>query len=231
MKAVRILVLGILAGLLHAEEAGPLQSVKPGINEAFLDSNLDVSEWLKRFEVESREVFEARDAIADACGVRPGMVVADIGAGTGLYTRIFSEKVNPGGWVVAVEINPPFLKHIQARAKEEGQHNITTVLCPEDSVSLPPRSVDVAFICDTYHHFEYPQPVLASILGTLKSGGRLVVVDFIREEGRSSDWVMEHVRAGEGTVRKEIEAAGFDFVSKPEVEGLSQNYLLVFRKP
>lgn len=215
-----------------APSAAPAEeSVRPGINEKFLDPDLDVDEWLKRFEVESREVFDARHEVLAACAVEPGMRVADIGAGTGLYTRLFAERVGATGWVHAVEINPAFLRHIQERARQEKQSNITTVLCPEDSVSLPPESIDLAFICDTYHHFEYPMSTMASLHRALKPGGRVILIDFIRIEGRSSDWVLGHVRAGEEVFRREIEAAGFEFDARLEVPGLEENYCLRFTKP
>ncbi|MCH7227666.1 class I SAM-dependent methyltransferase [Haloferula sp. A504] len=224
MKTALLLLLILLP--LAAEE-----SVRPGINEKFLDPDLKVDDWLKRFEVESREVFDARRAVLAACEVKPGMRVADIGAGTGLYTRMFAEAVGPKGWVYAVEINGNFLKHIQARAKQEGHRNITTVLCPEDSTGLPPESIDLAFLCDVYHHFEYPMSSLASLEQALRPGGVLILIDFIRIEGKSSDWVMGHVRAGEEVFRREIEDAGLKFDAKLTVPGLKENYCLRFVKP
>lgn len=211
-------------------QAAAQASVKPGINEKFLDPNLKVADWLKRFEVESREVFDARDAVVKACGIEPGMRVADVGAGTGLYTRMFAQAVGKEGWVYAVDINARFLEHIQARAKAEGQTNITSVLAPQDSTSLPPSSVDLVFLCDTYHHFEFPTPSLASIAAALKPGGELILLDFKRIEGESSQWILDHVRAGKEVFRKEIEAAGLQFVEEMEVPGLEENYFLRFRK-
>ena len=206
-------------------------SVRPGINAKFLDPDLKVDDWLKRFEVESREVFLHRHRILEACGVRPGMRVADVGAGTGLYTRMFSNAVGTNGWVFAVEINPRWLEHIQTRAVQEAQRNITTVLCPQDHVSLPPGSVDLVFVCDTYHHFEFPKATMASITQALKPGGSMVLVDFRREEGVSSDWIMGHVRAGQEVFKAEIVASGLSFVEEVKVEGVVENYVLRFQKP
>ena len=218
---------------LVARESAPSgeKSVRPGINVRYLDPELKVDDWLKRFEVESREVFHGRKEVLKACGITSGMRVADIGAGTGLYTRLFSEAVGDKGWVTAVDINARFLEHIQARATQEKQSNITTVLCPQDSVSLPPESIDFAFICDVYHHFEYPKSALASLLKAMKPGGRVIVIDFKRIEGESSEWVLGHVRAGEEVFRKEIEGAGFRFDAKLAIPGLKENYALRFVKP
>jgi predicted methyltransferase len=88
--------------------------------------------------------------------------------------------------------------------------------------------VDLAFVCDTYHHFEFPQKTMASIHRALRPGGRVVVIDFHRIEGISSDWVMEHVRAGQEVFRKEIEAAGFRLVEEPKF--LKENYCMIFQK-
>ena len=207
------------------------QSVKPGINERFLDPKLKVAEWLKRFEVESREVFHAREKILAACHIEEGMAVADVGAGTGLYTRLFSKAVGETGWVYAVEINPKWLEHIRARAKQENQTNITTVLSPQDSVTLAPESVDRLFVCDTYHHFEYPMTMMKSIVSALKPGGEMIVVDFERIEGVSREWILGHVRVGKPVVRKEIEDSGLVFVEEVKLEELKENYLIRFRKP
>lgn len=226
-------VMAIAAWSVLAQETPSSQSktsVKPGINERFLDPELKVDEWLKRFEVESREVFHEKEAVLKACGIEEGMVVADIGAGTGLYTRLFSEAVGPSGWVCAVDISGPFLKHVVARAEQEGQDNITAILSPEDSVSLPPDSIDLAFICDTYHHFEYPESTIKSLIRSLKKGGAVVVIDFERIEGVSREWLLGHVRAGKEVFRKEIEDAGLTFVEEIKIDGFKENYFLRFRK-
>ena len=224
----------LLGGIsLSGEEkagVGLETSLKPRINEKFLDPELKVDDWLKRFEVESREVFHEKETVLKACGIKKGMVVADIGAGTGLYSRLFAEAVGPEGWVAAVDISGPFLKHIVARAEQEGQENIAAILSSENSVSLPPNSVDVAFICDTYHHFEFPRGTMRSLLGSLKRGGTVVVIDFERIKGVTRDWLFGHVRAGKQVFRKEIEDAGLTFVEELKIDGFKENYFLRFRK-
>ena len=223
----------IFASVAYAQKAdlAKPESVNPGINEKYLDPDLNPEEWVERFESESREVFDARKEIAEAVGVKAGDRIADIGAGTGLYTEIFADAVGDDGAVYAVDIAPKFLQLIEARTGHAGRTNVTPVLCSEDDTRLPPESCDVAFTCDAYHHFEYPGRTLASILEGLKPGGRFVVVDFERIEGVSSDWTMSHVRAGKDVVRKEIEQTGFRFVEEPEVDGLEDNYLMVFERP
>lgn len=213
----------------QATETEP--SVKPGINRNFLDPDLDVEEWIARFEVESREVFAAKDAVLRALRLTPGMTVADVGAGTGLYTIHFARAVGPEGFVYAVDISPRFVEHIAQQAERLELDNIAPVLGGEKSVRLPPRAIDVAFVCDVYHHFEYPQTTLASLKKSMKPGGRLVVIDFERIPGVSSEWTLGHVRAGKETFRQEIERAGFEFLRETEIEGFSENYFLEFRAP
>lgn len=215
----------IFASMLAAQE----KSVKPGINEKFNDPALKVEEWTQKFETESREIYQRREQIAAALALKPGMTVADIGAGTGLFTLPFAKAVGESGKVYAVEISKNFIEHIKARADKEKVPNIQTVLCTERSVELPEASIDLAFICDVYHHFEYPQDSLKSLHRALKPGGMIVVIDFIRIPGRSSDFVMGHVRAGQEVFEAEIAAAGFEKVSE-EKGFLLENYFVRFRK-
>jgi len=146
------------------------KSVNPGINDSFRDP--DPQEFLGRFEVESREVFARRNEIVAACCIQPGQTVADIGAGTGLFSRMFSEAAGKDGRVIAVDISQKFLDHIQKTSRDAGQQNVETLLCTADSTELPAESVDVAFICDVYHHFEFPFKTMASYSGGFSENPR-----------------------------------------------------------
>ena len=201
------------------------ESVDPGVNDAY--RNPDVTTWVERFEREGREIFDRRDEIVAACGIRPGSRVADVGAGTGLFVPLFSEAVGPAGIVYAVDIVPAFIEHMRTNAARQGLGNVRAVLCTERSVELEPGSIDLAFICDAYHHFEYPRSTMSSIHRALRAGGELVLIDFERIPGDSSAWVIDHVRAGKEQVRSEIERMGFDFVE--EVDLLESNYVLRFQ--
>lgn len=204
-------------------------SVRPGVNAPFLAPDVDVGEFVKAFEGESREIAQQCANITLHLGLRPGMTVADVGAGTGLFMSELAHGVGAAGRVYAIDIAPAFVEHLRERAKAEGLGQVEVVQCSERSVDLPEGSVDVAFVCDTYHHFEYPQATLASLRSALKPGGLLAVVDFERRPD-SRAWVLEHVRCDSETVIAEIEAAGFQLVDRPAVSGLQENYLLRFRK-
>ena len=225
----------ILTGLLSflflaACAAAPAEtSVKPGINEDYTDPALDVDRMVARFEAESREIFARRTAIARAVGLAPGMAVADVGAGTGVFTDFFAKDVGPQGRVYAVELSPKFVTLLRERAAARGLAHVTAVQCTERSTELAPGSVDVVFLCDTYHHFEYPRATMGSIHRALRPGGRLVVVDFERIPGVSRQWTLDHVRIGKQEVVAELQSFGFRLLEELDV-GLEENYYLRFER-
>ena len=212
----------LLIGPAMAQE----KSVYPGINKPY--ENPSIKDSIERFEKENREVFAQRQKIVAACKLKPGMAVADIGAGTGLFTRLFAAEVGPQGRVYAVDIAKKFIEHVEKTAQEAGLKNVTGIVCTATSAELPPGSVDLVFLSDTYHHFEFPQKTMASIHQALRPGGQLVLVDYCRIAGKTPDWLMKHLRAGQEVVVKEIEAAGFKVVECPQF--LKENYFVRFEK-
>jgi len=208
---------------LRAQE----KSVRPGINKQF--ENPNVQEFIGKFERDGREPFDHRQQIVEACHIRPGMVVADIGTGTGLFARIFSPLVGPQGRVYAVDISEKFVRHVEASARANGFTNITGVICLPDSVNLPPDSIDLAFICDTYHHFEFPHKTMRSLHRALRPGGHVILIDFHRIEGKSSDWVLNHVRAGQEVFTREIVDSGFRQIDERK-DLLKESYFVRFEK-
>lgn len=211
---------------LTATLAGQEKSVNPDINKKFRDPN--VEEFVNTFEKNGREIFDKRKEIVEASKIKPGMAVADIGAGTGLLTRMFTSAVGDKGTVYAVDISQKFLDHIKKTCEERDIKNVKTVKCTDTSAELPENSIDVAFICDTYHHFEFPFKTMASIHKALKPGGQVILIDFHRIKGQSSDWVMGHVRAGQEVFTKEIEQSGFKPVE--EKKFMKESYFVRFEK-
>ena len=209
---------------------GEEKSVRPGINDRFLEKRLDVQSWIARFEIESREVYGAREAIVALTSLKPGSTIADIGAGTGFFSRLFSREVGGKGIVYAVDIAPRFIAHTNRQARKEGLRNIQAVQCKENSTNLPANSIDVAFICDTYHHFEYPRSTIASIHRALRMNGILILIDFERIPGKSTAFTLKHVRAGKEVFRKEIEESGFVLLDQQHVSPAQENYALRFKK-
>lgn len=206
---------------------GQEKSVNPGINKQF--ENPSLAEFVPRFERDGRDPYDHRFEIVKAVGLKPGMIVADIGAGTGLFTLLFAPLVAPEGKIYAVDIAENFVKHIEQQAQAEGLTNIKGIVCTSDSVTLPPESIDLAYLCDVYHHFEFPHKTMRSIHRALKPGGSLVLIDFHRIEGVSSEFVMGHVRAGQDVFSKEITDAGFKQIE--DRKGLlKESYYLRFTK-
>lgn len=220
-----IILLGIFSHPLLAQT----ESINPGINASYLKENLVVEEWIERLEGEGREVFDNRDGIVDQLKLKPGMNVADIGSGTGAHIPYLSAAVEKKGKVYAVDIVPKFLEHLDHQISKNEWSNVETILCTERSVELPKASIDLAFICNVYHHFEYPEDSLASIHKALRKNGQLVLIDFKRIEGESSEWIMGHMRAGQEVFEKEIIDAGFKKVGE-EKKLLSDNYMVFFEK-
>ena len=99
------------------------------------------------------------------------------------------------------------------------------------SLQLVNYRIDKAFLCDTYHHFEYPKRMLASIYSALNPGGELIVVDFERVPGESRELVLTTVRADKQTFRTEIEGAGFEYVEEVTIPEFTEHYFLRFRRP
>jgi ubiquinone/menaquinone biosynthesis C-methylase UbiE len=217
-----LLALLLVSGTLAAQE----QSIRPGINRSYEHPNWQ--QWVNTFERRGREVYEQRRAIVAASSVRPGMTVADIGAGTGLFTRLFAKAVAPGGTVYAVDISDTFVENILRTCREQGLTNVQGIVNSPRDTGLAEDTVDLAFVTATYHHFEYPESMLTSIHRALRQGGRLIIIDFRRDPRISSRWVMEHVRGDKGQVIREIQAAGFRLLDDKPL--LRTNYFLEFRK-
>jgi ubiquinone/menaquinone biosynthesis C-methylase UbiE len=206
------------------------KSVRPDANRRYRETEVD--EWIKRFESAGREIFDQRQAIVAASGARPGMQVADVGAGTGLLSLLLARAVAPTGRVYAIDIIPKFLAHLDQEKARQHVDNVITRLGDERSVPLPDESVDLLFLCDAYHHFEYPRSMNRSMWKALRPGGTLVLIDYRRIPGKTPKNVLEHVRAGEEVFSAELIAAGFEKLAPTSpLPGLKENYLIRFRKP
>jgi SAM-dependent methyltransferase len=233
-----ILLSGLLGSMLQAaaEPGLPVgQATKQPVEQPAVGPDMNIyyhgadhAQWREIFESSGREVFDKRFAIVEAVDIRPGMRVADVGAGTGLYTMLFARAVGSAGKVYAVDISESFVEAIRARAADSGFDHVVPLVNDQRGTRLAPDSVDLVFLADTYHHFEYPRSMLASIHQALSADGALIIVDFRRIAGVSNPWIMSHVRAGRQQVIDEVVGAGFRFVDEPLK--LRGNYMLRFRK-
>jgi len=141
-------------------------------------------------------------------------------------TRMVREAAR--GKVYAVDIAPDFVANILRTAREQGLANVEGVVNTPKSAALPDASIDIAFVAATYHHFEYPQAMLASIRAALRPGARFFVIDFRKDPAVASPWVMGHVRTDRQAVIDEVTRAGFVFEGEPL--RLWRDYMLAFRR-
>ncbi len=205
-----------------------IRRTAPGLNDSWESS--ETKPLVERLEREGREIFAHRELLAAVVGARPGMVIADVGAGSGFMALEFAKLVGDEGRVVAVDINPVMMEELAAKAGAAGVENLQTRVCRQDSVDLEPASVDLVFLADTYHHFEYPTLTLASIRRALRPGGQVVLVDFERLPGESPEWILNHVRAGKKQVTSELRSAGFELLAEHPLPQLKNNYVLRFQR-
>lgn len=160
--------------------------------------------WLERPERESEE--EPSRAI-EALDLRAGMTVADIGAGTGYYTVRMARKVGEGGRVYATDIQVGMLSLLQRRAKQEGIPNIVPVLGATDDPKLPPGAIDLALMVDVYHELSAPQAFVRRLREALKPDGRLVLIEFRKEDPRVP--IRPEHKMSVAEVRDELAADGY----------------------
>ncbi|OFW43344.1 MAG: methyltransferase type 11 [Acidobacteria bacterium RIFCSPLOWO2_12_FULL_67_14b] len=160
--------------------------------------------WLERPE---REQEEAPARAIAALDLRPGMVVADIGAGSGYYTSRMAKAVGPTGRVYATDIQPGMIALINRRVATEGLGNVTPVLGGMDDPKLPPKAIDLAIMVDVYHELQAPQAFLQRLRDTFKPDGRLVLVEFRKEDPKVP--ILEVHKMSVAEVRMELEAEGY----------------------
>jgi predicted methyltransferase len=179
--------------------------------------------WLDRA---TRVQEEAPAQALALIGVLPGMVVADVGAGSGYMTTRLAALVGPTGKVFATDIQPQMLRIIQRKSQAEHLANIDLILGTDTDSNLPAGRVDLALLVDVYHEFSHPQEMLRSIRRALKDGGELVLVEYRTED--STIPIAPTHRMSVADVRKEVEAEGFTFDRL--ISGLPRQHIIEFRK-
>jgi len=183
------------------------------------------AEWTKTLESPERVAGLRIDDVIARLALRPGDVVADLGAGTGLFALPLAKAVGSGR-VYAVELDEGFLAHIRTKAKEGGITNVVPVLGKFTDPSLPGRDVDVAFFHDVLHHVENRQAYLKSVAGYLKPGGRIVVIEFNPKDSPHKDQP-ELVVSKEQTAAWMTEAG---FTAAQEVQLFADKWFVVYAR-
>ena len=180
--------------------------------------------WLER---EEREREERSSMLVRKLDLKPGMVIADVGAGTGYFSRRFAEQVGPTGRIYAVDVQPEMLRLLHALAQGAAFSHIHPILGTVENVKLPPSSVDLAIMIDVYHELEYPYEMLASIMRSLKPDGRVVFVEY-RAEDESVPIKPLH-KMSIVQIKRETRPHGLELIDS--IRGLPWQHVLVFRKP
>ncbi len=179
--------------------------------------------WLDRAE---REIEERPRLAVKLLKLEPGQTVADIGAGTGYYTELLSKAVGSKGRVYATEIQPEMVRLLDERVRRKRLANVETVLATETDPRLPPESLDLALMVDVYHELASPQQVLRRLREALKPGGRLVLIEFRKEDPRVP--IREEHKMSVAEARAEVEPEGFRF--EGVLNDLPWQHILIFRK-
>jgi predicted methyltransferase len=186
----------------------------------------DVEQWRKVFDDPARDAWQKPRELVAALGLRPGMWVADLGAGTGYFSRWLDAAVRPSGVVFAVDTEPNLVAHLRTRAEQEETRTVIPVLASTDDPRLPPRALDLVLIVDTYHHLDARLAYLRRLGSALKPGGRIAIVDWEKRDLPIGP-PAEHKLAREEVVA-EMRAAGYALVDEPRI--LPHQYVLVFAK-
>lgn len=179
--------------------------------------------WLER---EEREREERGDLLLHELALSPGMNVADVGAGTGYYSRRMAPLIGPKGTVYAVDVQPEMISMLADLAKKSGLANIKPVLGTAKSVKLPNASIDLAIMVDVYHELEFPYEMMQSIVRALRPGGRVVFVEY-RAEDASVPIKALH-KMSEAQVRQEAAQLALDY--ERTAETLPWQHVVIFRK-
>lgn len=206
----RVAALGtavLIAGVAIALLAGGW----PWIKARFYIDHMERQNRLERMQVER---------VVQTLQLIPGWVVADIGAGSGLFTRAMAKEVAPGV-VYAVDINPNLLTHIEKSAQQAGLANIKTVLATEDDPRLP-EALDVVFICDTLHLIDEPEQYLRELHAHVRPGGRVAIINFFR------NWPPMSNQFSADLLESWMKLAGFALVEKHDF--IADQYFLIFER-
>jgi FkbM family methyltransferase len=179
-------------------------------------------DWLERDE---RDIEENTSLLLKNLDVKPGMVIADVGAGSGYHSALISKMVG-NGKVFAVDVEPEMIAYLNKRIKQEKLSRIVPVLSTEQKLSITENTVDMVLLVDVYHEFSYPYEMALSMLSALKPGGKLVLVEFRSEDPKVPIKTIHKMSLVQAI--KEFKAAGFKFVKN--IDNLPWQHCMVFIK-
>jgi ubiquinone/menaquinone biosynthesis C-methylase UbiE/type 1 glutamine amidotransferase len=225
MKSTHLTTASVLATLLLASYCGlPCSQTAAAAQQ---ESPRQHHFRPEQFEHPERAEYQKPDEVVPRLKLKPGDVVADIGAGSGYFSRRFARAVGPDGRVFAVDIDPNMLHYIQQDAGIRGLHNIVPVLAAEDDPGLATNSVDAIFICDTIHHIQGRADYCRHLMRALRPGGRFVIVDFFKRELPIGP--PPAIKIAQGDMIHEVTATGYFDLVEQDSKLLPYQYLLNFQ--
>ena len=232
-------LLGLFLVLLATNLSLAQQTIPPGyvtipvspdgIGKRYMDREISAvmgwqgATWLER---DKREREERTDLLLDSLALQPGMIVADIGAGTGYLSRRMAPLVVPGGKIIALDLQPEMISILQTTVNQSGLKQIEVKQGSVDNIKLPKNSIDMAIMVDVYHELAYPYEVMVSILQALKPRGRLVFVEYKAEDIRVP--IKSLHKMSEAQIKREAGIFPLDW--ERTVSTLPWQHVVVFRK-
>ena len=195
-----------------------------GAQEEHSHPTLPLDQYIALLEDPERDQWQKPDAVIQALKLQNGQVVADIGAGSGYFTLRLAQAVAPKGMVLALDVEEGMLDYLRQRLAKEKIQNVKTMLVPPHDPLLIDGSLDLALLCNAYHHLEDRDVYLRKLRKALKPDGRLVIVDFYKKEGMPVGPPM-HMRLSEETVQKELQGAELKVTEK--LTFLPYQYVLI----
>lgn len=182
--------------------------------------------WLERDE---REEEERLTLLVKELKLKPGQIVADVGAGSGVISIMMARKVGKSGKVYAVDIQEQMLELIGDKIANLGIKNIERILSTEKSTKLQPESIDLALMVDVYHEFEYPFETMLDLSKALRPGGRVAFVEY-RGEDPNVPIKLVH-KMTEAQIKKEIGQPEFGLKWKETIKSLPRQHIVIFERP
>jgi ubiquinone/menaquinone biosynthesis C-methylase UbiE len=187
-------------------------------------------EWVTTLEGPQRVATQKIDEVLSKLALKPGMVVADIGAGSGLFSRPLAKAVAPAGKVYAVDVQQDLLDYINKRDKEENIRNIQTVLGEFNDPKLPARDVDLAFINDVLHHIQNRAVYLKALGGYIKANGRIAIIEMNKDDPNTPHKSQPELLVGRDQIQQWMSDAGFKLVQEHPDLFPGTKWFLVFGK-
>lgn len=223
--ALSLILAGTLLWALPGETVQETHSgSKPHAEQHRDHSFADTDRYGAMFESPERARWQKPDELIEALGVKPGMVVADVGAGTGYFAVRFARAVAPLGTVFAADIEPNMIVFLRDRADQEALRNLIPILASSNDPRLPDGQAELIFICNTWHHLSDRLSYARRLQAELAPGGRVVIVDFLEGELPVGPPPVHKLSAAQ--VRAEFEQAGYGLAGSPDL--LPYQYVLVF---